>query len=310
MSLLQALRYFFREALVNLVRGWKVSLLAVMTIAVSLFLGGVFLLVSGNLARSVETWRGEMRVVIYLQPDTPEAQLRQLAAEAARSPYASSVEAVTPAEARKRFGEVFPGLADLVAGWEEEPLPASIEVGIGEQAARSPEVARWIESWRARPGVSMVDDDREWLGQLEAAVAVVRGVGVALAGGLLAAAIFTIASVIRLTAYLHHEEIGIMRLVGATEFFIRGPFYAEGLLQGLLGGGLASTALYAAYRAVESQGRESLVASVVATDFLTIPQVAVLIGLGGLAGLLGAVLSLRRESLGNTAEEAQDSPRG
>lgn len=305
MTLFQALRDFFREALINLVRGWKVSLLAVLTIAVSLFLGGVFLLISGNLARSVETWRGQMRVVIYLRPDTSEPQLRQLAAEAGRPAWASSVEAVTPAEARERFGEVFPGLADLVAGWEEEPLPASIEVGIGEKAARSPEVARWIDGWRQRPEVTLVDDDREWLGQLEAAVAVVRGVGVALAGGLLAAAIFTIASVIRLTAYLHHEEIGIMRLVGATEFFIRGPFYVEGFLQGLLGGMVASGALYGAYRAVEAQSRESLVASVVATDFLTIPQIAVLIGVGGVAGLLGAIVSLRRESLGNTAEEAQ-----
>lgn len=306
MTLLQALRDFFREALVNLVRGWKVSLLAVLTIAVSLFLGGVFLLISGNLARSVETWRGQMRVVIYLRPETGEAELRKLAAEAGGAPWASSVEAITPAEARKRFGEVFPGLADLVAGWEEEPLPASIEVGIGEKAARSPEVARWIDGWRHRPEVTLVDDDREWLGQLEAAVAVVRGVGVALAGGLLAAAIFTIASVIRLTAYLHHEEIGIMRLVGATEFFIRGPFYVEGFLQGLLGGMVASGALYGAYRAVESQSRESLVASVVATNFLTIPQIAVLIGLGGAAGLLGAIVSLRRESLGSTAEEAPE----
>jgi cell division protein FtsX len=57
-SILQALRYFFREAGINLLRGWKVSLLAVLTIAVSLFIGGAFLLVSGNLSASVERWRG------------------------------------------------------------------------------------------------------------------------------------------------------------------------------------------------------------------------------------------------------------
>jgi cell division transport system permease protein len=294
----KALAYFFREAGVNLLRGWKVSLLAVLTIAVSLFFGGAFLLVSGNLAESVERWRGEMRVVIYLRAETSEADLRRLSAEASRAPGVATVEAVTPKQARERFREVFPGLSDLVAGWEDEPLPASLEIRL--RTAPSPKDAEtrgWIEAWRKRPEVTMIDDDREWLGQLETAVAVVRGVGIALAGGLLGAAIFTIASVVRLTAYLHHEEIGIMRLVGATEFYIRGPFYAEGLLQGLIGGGLATGTLWAAYQFLAARGGDSLVASILGAGFLPVHQVALLILLGAVAGLAGAIVSLRREAL-------------
>lgn len=294
MNFLQALRYFFREAAVNLLRGWKVSLLAVLTIAVSLFIGGAFLLVSGNLSAAVERWRGEMRVVIYLRPNTSEADLRRLAAEAARAPGVISVEPVTAAAARRRFREIAPGLAELVAGWQEEPLPASLEIGL---EARTPAGrTAWLDGWRRRPEVTLVDDDREWLGQLETVVAVVRAVGLALVGGLLAAAIFTIASVIRLTAYLHHEEIGVMRLVGATEFFIRGPFYAEGLLQGLIGGLLASGVLFGVYQALHAR-QASLFTSVLAFDFLSLQQIAVLVLLGGAAGLFGAVASLRRESL-------------
>lgn len=298
MKFLQAFRYFFREAAVNLLRSWKVSLLAVLTIAVSLFIGGAFLLVSGNLAASVERWRGEMRLVVYLRPDTSEADLRRLAADAARGPGVVSVEPVTAAAARQRFQEVFPGLSDLVAGWQDEPLPASLEIGLDSRAAASPPQRRaWLDGWRKRPEVTLVDDDREWLGQLETVVAVVRAVGLALVGGLLGAAIFTIASVIRLTAYLHHEEIGIMRLVGATEFFIRGPFYVEGLLQGLIGGLLASGALFGVYQALHARGQGSLFSSVLALDFLSPQQVAFLVLLGGAAGLFGAVASLRKEEL-------------
>jgi cell division transport system permease protein len=291
---LQALRYFCREAAVNLLRGWKVSLLAVLTIAVSLFIGGAFLLVSGNLSASVERWRGEMRVVIYLKTDTADADLRRLAAEAARGPGVTSVETVTAAEARKRFREVFPSLSDLVAGWQDEPLPASLEIGLGAGATG---LEAWLDGWRKRPEVTLVDDDREWLGQLETVVALVRSVGLALVGGLLAAAIFTIASVIRLTAYLHHEETEVMRLVGATEFFIRGPFYVEGLLQGLIGGLLASGALFGVHRAVLARSQGSLFSSVLTLDFLDPRQVAFLVLLGGAAGLFGAVVSLRREAL-------------
>jgi cell division transport system permease protein len=275
-----------------------VSLLAVLTIAVSLFIGGAFLLVSGNLAASVERWRGEMRVVIYLRPETSEADLRRLAAEAARGPGVASVEPVTAAAARQRFQEIFPGLSDLVTGWEDEPLPASLEIGLDSRAAASGRARdMWLDGWHKRSEVTLVDDDREWLGQLETVVTVVRAVGLALVGGLLGAAIFTIASVIRLTAYLHHEETGVMRLVGATEFFIRGPFYAEGLLQGLIGGLLASGALFGVYQALHSQGEGSLFSSILALDFLSLQQVAVLVLLGGAAGLFGAVASLRREAL-------------
>ena len=293
MKFVQALLYFFREATVNLLRGWKVSLLAVLTIAVSLFVGGAFLLVSGNLSGSIERWRNEIRVLVYLKPEATEADLRRLAAEAARLPGVTSVDAVTPAQARERFKDVFPSLSDLVAGWQDEPLPASLEIGLEPGTGRTP----WLEGWRGRPEVELIDDDREWLGQLETAVAVVRAVGLALLGGLLGASIFTIASVIRLTAYLHHEEIEIMRLVGATEFFIRGPFYAEGFLQGLLGGALASGALYGAYQLIHARSEGSLFSNILALDFLDLQQVAFLILLGGLAGLFGAVVSLRREAL-------------
>jgi cell division transport system permease protein len=296
-NLFKAMRYFCREAVVNLARGWKVSLLAILTITVSLLVGGAFLLVSRNLLASVERWRGETRVVFYLQPEAPPDTLRRLAAEAGRAPWAASVETITSGAARRRFQESFPSLSDLVEGLGDEPLPPSIEVALRDPGRRPPELRAWLEAWRRRPEVSMVDDDREWLRQIETVAALLRGVGLALAGGLLAAAIFTTASVIRLTAYLHHDEIAILRLVGATEFFIRGPFYTEGLLQGLAGGGAASAGLWAAYSLLRLREPASLLGSLLAARFLSGPQIAVLVLLGGAAGLTGAVMSLRREAL-------------
>jgi cell division transport system permease protein len=296
LSFARALRYFVREAWLNLLRSWRVSLLAVLTIAVSLVLGGAFLLAGRNLAGSVESWRGQMRVVVYLKPGTAAADLSRLAAEARAVPWVAVVDTVSAADARRRFRETFPSLADVVDSSEGEPLPPSLELGLRRDQAEAAGLEAWLAAWRRRPEVTMVDDDRDWLGQVETAVAVVRAVGLVLGGILLGAAIFTIASIIRLTAYLHHEEIAVMRLVGATEFFIRGPFYVEGLIQGLLGGGLASAGLYAGYHVLHARSR-SLFAAVLAGQFLSLRQLGLLLALGALAGLTGAVASLRRESL-------------
>lgn len=300
MTFAQALVYFFREAALSLARSWKVSLLAVLTIAVSLFVGGGFLLASSNLAELAREWRREARVVVYLKPEAAAAERTELVEEARRLPWAADVVEVGPEEARRRFQAAFPSLADLVEGEGAAPLPPSVEVLLTPDAEPGA-VSAWTAQIRDRPAVDMVDDDRDWLRQLEALIALVRGAGVALGLVLLGAAIFTIASIIRLTAFLYHEEIAVMRLVGATEFFIRGPFYVEGLLQGLLGGGIAVAGLFLTYQGLAPEDGLGVLGRVLAPGFFSAAEMAGLVALGGAAGLAGSLLSLRREKLDEVA---------
>ena len=311
MSFLQALAYFFREAATSLRRSWKVGLLAVLTMAVSLSVGGGFLLVGENLARQVERWRDEAKVVVYLRTGSTADERAAANRASHQAAWAAAVEEVGAEEAAARFRRVFPSLADLVtesAGGADPDaaalatLPPSIELTPMPGADRA-EVAAWADRVRALPGVDAVDDDRDWLAQLDGIVALVRGAGLALGGVLLGAAVFTIAAIIRLTAYLYQEEIAVMRLVGATEFFIRGPFYAEGLLQGLLGGLLALAGLAAAWH-LALPDPDHLLTRALTADFLTWRQAAALVAVGALAGLTGALLSLRREKLGESMETA------
>jgi len=300
MTLLKALLYFGRAASVNLLRSWKVSMVAVVTISVSLFVGGAFLLLSGNLAHLLERWKQEVKVVVYLTSDAAEEDLFTLAREVEKESWVTGVETVTREAARERFQVLFPTLSDVVEGWEggEEPLPASLEIAYEPSLAPGKIFEDWIRSLRERPEVDMVDDDRDWLRDLATLLALGRGLGLTLGMVLLAAAIFTIASVVRLTAYLYHDEISIMRLVGATEFFIRGPFYAEGLIQGFVGGVLAAGALYGSFAALQPRAAESAWGGLLLGQFLSLPELVALVGLGATAGLFGAVVSLRREKLG------------
>lgn len=296
MTLLRILLFFLREAYVNLRRSWKVSLLAVFTITTSLFVGGLFLLLSGNLAHLLEDWQRQAKVIVYLRSALPAAERQQLIDRIEGAAWVEEVREVSAERARQRFSEIFPSLSNLTLEWEEEPLPASLEVGLDPARQRDETVTDWLAELRRHPAVDLVDDDRDWLLQLQLLVAVFRGVGLILGALLLAAATLTIASVIRLTAYLYRDEIAVLRLIGATEFYIRGPFYAEGLVQGAAGGLAALVGLYAAYRVIRPQSDAALLGTVLVGDFLPPAQLLFLLVLGAAAGLLGAILSVRREA--------------
>jgi cell division transport system permease protein len=295
-TFLQALAYFVREASVGLLRSWRVSLLAVLTIAVSLFLAGGFLLTSSNLARAVSAWRQEARLVVYLAEDVDAARQGEIERLLREAPWAEEVALVPPAEGAARFREAFPSLAELVEDSRYGSLPASFEVRLRAPGELEEEAyRRWLERLSGQAGVETIDDDRDWIEDVETLLVLVRALGTLLTGVLLGAAIFTIAAVVRLTSFLYRDEIAIMRLVGATEFFIRGPFYLEGLLQGLAGGLAAAAALRAVHAALTPRLAESIVLRLVANDFLAAGQLAFLVTIGALAGLGGALASLGRE---------------
>lgn len=297
MNLLRIVGYFFSEAVASLLRSWKVSLLAILTIAMSIFIGGTFLLLSGNLNQVVENWREQARIIVYFDETADADDLARLRDKAQRAPWVTQIREISGAEARERFRTTFPSVQELLESWENEPLPPSMEVGFDAERVEVAEFEDWVDDLSSESTVVMVDDDRDWLRQLDAFIAILRGLGLVVGSILLGAAVVTIASVIRLTAYLYRDEIAVMRLVGATELYIRGPFYFEGLIQGFLGGTVALVGLLGAYLALNPTSSTVLLGTVLVNRFLSWQASVALLALGTAAGLLGAILSLRRESL-------------
>lgn len=291
----QAVRYFIGEALLSLRRGWRVSLLAILTIAVSLLLGGLLVLLSYNLNRHLSAWRSEARVVVYFSPNSDEAVLEMARSTVDELSWVQAVDVVTLEQARSRFAEAFPDLADVLDDPDAEPLPPSLELHLAPAAKGRELDPLRRELLTALPGVDWVDDDRAWLDRLEALVSVARTVGLGFGGLLLFAAVFTISSVIRLTAYRYRDEIAVMRQIGATELLIRCPFYLEGCLQGFLGGLTAIVTLWLIHGWISAEASGEVIRMALAQRFLPAPYVAGFLLLGTLAGGVGAVLSLRRE---------------
>lgn len=293
---MRALRYAFDEAVASLWRGRQSGLLSTATIAVALFVLGVFLLATSNLERLSREWSRTAELSVYLDdeatPDGRSAVERLLAP----GPLVASREYVSKAEALVRFKQTFPDLAVPTDSLEANPMPASYEVRLQAGAGATGLLDELVTQLRQSAGVADVRYDREWLDRLVSVVNVIRGMGLALGAILTIAAGLTVASVVQLALHARRDEVEIMQLVGAPAIYIRGPFVMEGVLQGGFGALFALALLAVLFLVVRARFLAPLAASVnlSSVGFLP-PALCVLLLLGGMAvGCLGGLVAARR----------------
>lgn len=293
---MRALTYFVNEATESLLRSWRAAMLAILTIAAGLFVLGFFLMVNSNLQRVVGRWSEAAEMSVFLKDDVTKEQLQALDAAVAQSGLAVERKHMTKKDAVARFREDFPDLAGAADRLERNPFPASLEVrlapGARDQAANVDALASRLT---AMPGVADVRYDRRWLSRLGSAVRFLRTVGLVIVALLAIAAALTVANVVRLAAYARRDEIEIMQLVGAPFAFIRGPFIAEGILQGGVGALVAIVSLWVVFllgkgwygrMALEGLGLTSLA-------FLPLGAVVALLAGGMLLGCVGGLIVAR-----------------
>ncbi len=290
--------YFLKEAARRIWTSKRSSFVAISMIAMSLLILGTFMLVAENLQQAVLRWQGTSRVNVYFVPEATPAQIAAVQQYLDAHADLRRHQFVTREKALARFRSYFANVAELAAQVDENPFPPSFEVDVTPATTQSRNFEHEVAQLRAMPGIEQVQFDWEWLSRVRRLVSIINVAGV-IAGGILAiAAAFTIANVIRLTMMLYREEIEIMRLVGATERIIRGPFIFEGILQGLIGGTFAVALLYAFFIAARHAlaPANSLLLGFLFATFLPWPKLAALMLGGVMAGWFGSWLSVRERA--------------
>ena len=296
MRVLHTIAYCVEEAGIELWRNRLVNLVSIATIAVSLFILGIFAAISSNLDALLAGWSDRVQLSLYMNDgagardrDGIESYLKSL-------PAVESYEYVSKEQAVERFKAYFPELETLPTMLESNPLPASFEIQVAADFHAPDRIRILAEDLKKRPGVVEVDYDLLWIERLTSVIDLVRALGLFIGGAVIVASIFTIFNVIKLTVYGRQEEIDIMRLVGATHAYIRGPFLVEGMLQGGLGGTVAIGLLYAAYELLLRQALASfrLLSGADWIQFLSAPALGGIILGGMMVGLFGATLSVRK----------------
>lgn len=286
--------YFLRKALENIWTNPFLSLVTLSTIAISMLILGLFSLIYLNVQQSLHQMGGELQITAYLQETISSEQAEVLRSKVADWPEVERITYISKEQALARFRSQLREYAGILEGLKENPLPASLELTLMPQYGRSGNIKELSTRLGRLPGVAEVQYGRKWMAKLRVFVEVIKLVGITVGGLLLIATIFVISNTIKLTFYSRREELEIMRLVGATDFFIKAPFLIEGLLHGLGGALLAAGGLSLLILFLFSHLDLPLRLAVMAGSLPTGQLVAGFLGLGLLLGVLGSMVSLRR----------------
>ena len=286
--------YHCAEALRGLWRNGFMTVASVSTVAICLTVLAAILLVAVNLQYMASFVEGQVEIVAYVPRDFDRGRAEALLQRIRAIPGVRSAVFVTREEALERLKQQFGENRDLLEGLEDpeaNPLRDAVEIRL-----TSPEQAQAVAGTLSRlDGIEEVSHRQDVVDRLITITRVIRVGGLALVGLLGVATVFIIANTIRLTVYARRREIGIMKLVGATDGFIRWPFFLEGLLLGVAGAAVAAAVAWMGYSALV----ETLTAAVPFVPILEQEPLVwnlskLLLALGAVIGAIGSAVSVRR----------------
>lgn len=289
---IRTFEYFIKEAVDSLRRNKLMSLASICTVAVSLLILGMFLIMVLNLNNMANTLESQVQVSVYLQEDLSELEIREVGTRITKLPGVNQVTYIDKEEAMIRFKERLGDQQSILKALDgNNPLPNAFEVKMDKPERVKP-VAQAIAQFK---GVENAKFGQEVVEQLFALTKMVRIFGVVLIGFLALAALFIISNTIRLTVFARRKEIGIMKYVGATDWFIRWPFLLEGIILGFGGALVAVVLLNQTYGALIKQVYESLAFLPLIPQYPFITTISIILLVVGTGiGALGSTISLRK----------------
>ena len=289
---LRTTEYFVREVCISIKRNNWMSFASISTVAVSLFVLGMFLIIVLNMNRMASMLESQVQINVYLDDKLKGAEIDNLEDDLKKMQGIESVQYVSREDAivrlRERLGDQ-KYLLDALG--DKNPLPNAFEVTV-KQPTMVETAAKAIEKFG---GVESVKYGQDVVEHLFDMTRLVRIFGFTLMLLLAGATLFIISNTIRLTVFARRKEIAIMKYVGATDWFIRWPFLLEGVVLGFFGGTLASIALRSIYGLITAKVYSTLAFLPLTPQYPFVNFISLVMVLSGMGiGALGSTISLKR----------------
>jgi len=286
--------YFAKKVIKDLKGNLFLNAVTLTTIALSVLIFSAFNLFFLNAGALVNRWVEDTRIMVYLKTDLSAEAAAGLGEAIAAIPDVREVEFVSRKQAIERFRGQLGDQASLLDGITENPLPDSYEVLVGVRSWNWDHIDPIAEKIRVMKGVEEVEYGREWIGRFVNILNLFRLTLYGMGGLFFMAVVFFVANTIRLVLYSRREEIEIMRLVGASERFIKYPFYAQSLFLGGLGGLVGIGVLFELYRLLIANVGKVMVSTFFEMRFLPVENLFIILSGSAFVGWLGCYISLRK----------------
>lgn len=285
---------YTQRAIRDILENRFLNAVTIITIALSVLIVSAFGLFFLNVQDMFNAWKKGVRIMVYLAPDTTEAQRLDTRYRLQSIAGIKSIRFISKADALRIMKERMPRQTSLLENLSQNPLPDAFEITLAGESNTPEKIEFLAQRIEGLPSVAEVEYGQQWIERFASFFNLFKLAGYGMGIMFFMATVFISANTIRLVLYSRREEIHIMRLVGATDSFIKIPYYFEGVIQGMAGSLIGLAILFGAYTALGSRFSQTLSAEMVSIRFFTIGICAAIMGIGMATGLLGSFFSLRQ----------------
>ncbi|MCD4670853.1 MAG: permease-like cell division protein FtsX [Actinomycetia bacterium] len=294
-------RYFFSETFISFRRNFLMGFTAITTVAITLFIVGFFAVLVFDVQSIMNSLRGQVELAVYLQDNISPELNDYIEEEVSSWEETENIIYVSKEQALERFKEGNEG-SDMLKEIQGNPLPASFEITLNDPEKVELVALRFMnKDGNFIEGIDDVVYGQSYVNKLFSVTAIIGSIALLIIVVLLLATIVLIFNTIRLSIYARRKEIEVMKLVGATNWFVRIPFLFEGFFEGFIGSILATFLLYILGKFLLIRGERVIVETMRIKELTILGSahiiVYVYIGiivLGGLLGIISSAIALRR----------------
>jgi cell division transport system permease protein len=286
--------YFFRQAFTSILNNRVFHAIGLSTMVVSLLIFGTFLILFVNLNAWLGGWGQSLTMSVYLKDGTSETKNDEIASLIRKLQGAEIKRFISKEGALRDLRKALGSHAGLLEGMSVNPLPASFEVIFKDGDGQETDPLKIKNELESIEGVDEVQYSEEWLKRFKGLMNMVRLVGFIIGGLLCMGILFIVTNTIKLTIYSRRGEIEILKLVGATDWFVKAPFLLEGMIQGILSGIVALLVLFSGYLLLSAKKMHFLGLAVLDFVFLPNEYVFSILFISVALGLIGSFIAVGR----------------
>ena len=288
------LAFIFTQTVRNISHSWSVQLMTLLTVTLSVLIFSFFYLVYTNMLQAGERLGEELRLIIYLDSELNPAEQEEFKQKIENFGKVEKIVFISPDEAFRRLGKQLGSDKDVLADLNPAFLPFSVEIYPHKDLKNLTRIKEFSDYLKKMPGAMKVQYGQGWVERFGHFIKLLRFVVIISGTLLILTTMFMVSYTLRLTLYARQDELKVLRYLGATNSYIKGPILVEGFALGLFGSGLGLAALFILYQWIRNHFSGPGIMNLFELTFLSFGNSAVILGSGIALCTFGSLLTIRK----------------